>query len=141
MLTREEALELFKKASDVAGNYLEYVEVVSMHNINIVLSEIFNDHEAQLKAKDEEIKAKDEALELIIAMCELGLKTQDTYSTIIQKLKAQNKALQSRSCDECKNLVEIGKSFKHCDELAINISHMDWGSFCCNRYEAKPSSQ
>ena len=48
-MTREEALELFKKASDVAGNYLEYVEIVSMHNINIVLSEIFNDHEAQLK--------------------------------------------------------------------------------------------
>lgn len=55
----------------------------------------------------------------------------------INEAIAELKALQSRSCEWCKNLVETGKSFKHCDELAINISHMDWGSFCCNRYEAK----
>ena len=55
----------------------------------------------------------------------------------INEAIAELEALQSRSCERCKNLVETGKSFKHCDELAINISHMDWGSFCCNRYEAK----
>ena len=55
----------------------------------------------------------------------------------IDEAIAELEALQSRSCEWCKNLVETGKSFKHCDELAINISHMDLGSFCCNRYEAK----
>lgn len=56
---------------------------------------------------------------------------------IFDDVEAELEALQPRSCEWCKSLVETGKSFKHCDELAINISHMDWGSFCCNRYEAK----
>lgn len=66
-----------------------------------------------------------------------GSQAHQVCNEYIKSLEAELKALQSRSCEGCKNLVETGKSFKHCDELAINISHMDWGSFCCNRYEAK----
>lgn len=56
----------------------------------------------------------------------------------IKFVGAELEALQqSKSCEGCKGLVEIGKSYKHCEELAINISHMDWGNFCCNRYEPK----
>lgn len=48
--------------------------------------------EAQLKAKDEEIERLKEALEVLTVMCELGIKTQDKYSKIIQKMKVLNKA-------------------------------------------------
>ena len=48
--------------------------------------------EAQLKAKDEEIEGLKEALEVLTVMCELGIKTQDKYSKIIQKMKVLNKA-------------------------------------------------
>lgn len=77
-----------KEALDTMGATLD--DWIDKKNMHMLIDQIFNDHEAQMKAKDEEIEAKDEALELIIAMCELGLKTQDTYRTIIQKLKAQS---------------------------------------------------
>lgn len=55
-MTRESAKELFKKSSDFAVNYYDHTGVVSLNQVDIILNKIYKDHEAQLKAKDEEIK-------------------------------------------------------------------------------------
>lgn len=47
------------------------------------------------------------------------------------------KAMKPKTCDGCSNLEDIGKSYKHCKELCINISHSTESTFYCNRYEAK----
>ena len=46
-------------------------------------------------------------------------------------------AMKPKTCDGCSNLEDIGKSYKHCKELCINISHSTESTFYCNRYEAK----
>lgn len=51
--------------------------------------------------------------------------------------KGFNEAMKPKTCDGCSNLEDIGKSYKHCKELCINISHSTESTFYCNRYEAK----
>ena len=51
--------------------------------------------------------------------------------------KGFNEAMKQRTCEGCSKLEDIGKSYKHCKELCINISHSTESTFCCNRYEAK----
>ena len=46
-------------------------------------------------------------------------------------------AMKPKTCEGCSNLEDIGKSYKHCKELCINISHSTESTFYCNRYEAK----
>ena len=55
-MTLEKAKELFKKASDFAVNYFDHTDVVSLCQVDIILNEILDEHEAQLKAKDDEIR-------------------------------------------------------------------------------------
>lgn len=55
-MTREEAKELFKKASDFAVHYFDHTDVVSLCQVDIILNEIFDEHETQLKDKNEEIE-------------------------------------------------------------------------------------
>ena len=55
-MDREQAIDLFKKSSDFAVNYLDHVEVLSLHIIDICLNKFYDDFEEQLKAKDEEIE-------------------------------------------------------------------------------------
>lgn len=51
--------------------------------------------------------------------------------------KGFNEAMKQRTCEGCSKLEDIGKSYKHCKELCINISHSTESTFYCNRYEAK----
>jgi hypothetical protein len=51
--------------------------------------------------------------------------------------KGFNEAIKPKTCEWCSNLEDIGKSYKHCKELCINISHSTESTFYCNRYEAK----
>lgn len=94
--------------------------------IKQLIDQIYSDHEAIIKAKDEKLKQLNDAY----------AEVANDFESAVMEIE-RLKALQQRSCESCKGLVEIGKSYKHCEELAINISHMDWGNFCCNRYEPK----
>ena len=108
-MTREEADDILIKAV-----VERYPTTYNGTDVIQVLLEVFNDKEAleaQLKAKDEEIEGLKDALEMMTAMCELGLKTQDAYRMIVQKMKAQNKARQivamlfwewKKQCENCK---------------------------------------
>ena len=65
----------------------------------------------------------------------------------IEELKAKNErikeleeAMQPKTCDGCNNLEDIGKSYKYCKELCINISHSTEMTFYCIRYEPKDNS-
>ena len=69
------------------------------------------------------------------------IKSLEKADEVINQIYDELEELQSRSCGGCKQLVDIGKSYKHCEELSINISHSTESTFCCNRHEAKPSSQ
>ena len=55
-MIREEAKELFKKSSDFAVYYFDHTEVLSLNQSDIILNQIYDEHEAQMKAKDEEIE-------------------------------------------------------------------------------------
>lgn len=44
-MTREEAKELFEKASDSSLNYLDSAEAVSISQVEIILNEIYDDFE------------------------------------------------------------------------------------------------
>ena len=55
-MTREEAKELFKKSSDFAVYYFDHTEVLSLNQSDIILNQIYDEHEAQMKAKDDEIR-------------------------------------------------------------------------------------
>ena len=89
-MTREEAKQtILIKSKSYESAHQNYIHLLSLHKI---IDDIFDEHEAQLKAKDEEIERLKEALEVLTVMCELGIKTQDKYSKIIQKMKVLNKA-------------------------------------------------
>lgn len=55
-MTIETTKKLFKKASDFVINYFDNTKVVSLHQVDIILNEMYAEHEAQLKAKDDKIK-------------------------------------------------------------------------------------
>lgn len=59
--------------------------------------------------------------------------TKEEFDMAIDELEA----LESRSCEGCKHLKYIEKSFKRCDELDINIGHLTWDDFYCAYWEAK----
>ena len=78
------------------------------------------------------------ALEILYSLNEaVSLSKNYPSDELLDEAIAELEALQSRSCGGCKQLVDIGKSYKHCEELSINISHSTESTFCCNRYEAK----
>ena len=54
-----------------------------------------------------------------------------------EAIEELEKAMKPKTCEGCSNLEDIGKSYKHCKELCINISHSTESTFYCNRYEAK----
>lgn len=54
-----------------------------------------------------------------------------------EAIEELEKEMKPKTCDGCSNLEDIGKSYKHCKELCINISHSTESTFYCNRYEAK----
>ena len=74
MLTREEAKGLFKKSSDFAVYYFDHTEVVSLNQVDIVLNQIYNEHEAQMKAKDEEIERLKAVIDTSIEEIEYAIK-------------------------------------------------------------------
>ena len=88
-MTQQEAKELFKKSSDFAVNYYDHTEVVSLNQVDIVLSQIFNDHEAQLKAKDEITQDIKEAYELKSIAYDLLLEAIQLKDEEIERLKAE----------------------------------------------------
>ena len=55
----------------------------------------------------------------------------------IEAIAELEEAMKPKTCEGCSNLEDIGKSYKHCKELCINISHSTESTFYCNRYEAK----
>ena len=61
-MIREEAKELFKKSSDFAVYYFDHTEVLSLNQSDIILNQIYDEHEAQMKAKDEAIIELEEAM-------------------------------------------------------------------------------
>ena len=56
---------------------------------------------------------------------------------INEAINELEEAMKPKTCEGCSNLEDIGKSYKHCKELCINISHSTESTFYCNRYEAK----
>ena len=54
-----------------------------------------------------------------------------------EAIEELEKNMKHKTRDGCSNLEDIGKSYKHCKELCINISHSTESTFYCNRYEAK----
>ncbi|MFW9601807.1 MAG: hypothetical protein ACMV1B_05760 [Prevotella sp.] len=56
---------------------------------------------------------------------------------IDEAISELEEAMKPKTCEGCSNLEDIGKSYKHCKELCINISHSTESTFYCNRYEAK----
>lgn len=56
---------------------------------------------------------------------------------INEAIKELEEAMKPKTCEWCSKLEYIGKSYKHCKELCINISHSTESTFYCNRYEAK----
>ena len=61
-----------------------------------------------------------------------------TYNAELDEAIAElEEAMKPKTCNGCSNLEDIGKSYKHCKELCINISHYTDSTFYCNRYEAK----
>jgi hypothetical protein len=81
------------------------------------------------------LKKADEVIDQIFD--EFGEKLQDKDDEI-ELLKCRiEEAMKPKTCDGCSNLEDIGKSYKHCKELCINISHSTESTFYCNRYEAK----
>lgn len=110
-MTLEEEKELFKKSSDFAVNYYDHTEVVSLNQVDIVLNQIYNDHEAQIKAKDsitqdikeayefksiaydlllEAIKAKDEEIielnHTVSGLNEMYLEAKEEIERLINKV-------------------------------------------------------
>jgi len=79
-------------------------------NVDEVIDQIFDEFGEQLQDKDYEIELFKQLLE---------------------------EAMKPKTCYGCSNLEDIGKSYKHCKELCINISHSTESTFYCNRYEAK----
>ena len=49
-------------------------------------------------------------------------------------------AMKPKTCEGCNNLEDIGKSYKYCKELCINISHSTEMTFYCIRYEPKDNA-
>jgi len=58
----------------------------------VLINEIFDEHEAQLRAKDD-------AIELLESMCNLGLETQDKYIRIVKAKDEEIKRLEQQSSD------------------------------------------
>ena len=56
---------------------------------------------------------------------------------INEAIEELEKNMKPKTCEGCSKLEDIGKSYKHCKELCINISHSTESTFYCNRYEAK----
>lgn len=54
-MNRDEAKEIFEKSSDSAINYLDSTDVISVNSSIIILDEIYDNFETQLKEKDAEI--------------------------------------------------------------------------------------
>ena len=87
-MTREKAKELFKKASDFAVHYFDHTDVVSLCQVDLILNEILDEHEAQLKAKDEENERLKEAMQEFVSRVEKGeVRSSYTYSKFKELLK------------------------------------------------------
>lgn len=70
---------------DEAKKWCRYATVFEDH-----IDQIFNDHEAQLKAKDEEIEGLKEAMQEFVNRCEKGeVRSKYTYSKFKELLKEQ----------------------------------------------------
>lgn len=58
-------------------------------------------------------------------------------SSAIEELE---EAMKPKTCEWCNNLEDIGKSYKYCKELCINISHSTEMTFYCIRYKPKDNA-
>ena len=69
------------------------------------------------------------------------LELEDNYleNKLAEAISELEEAMRKPTCEGCSNLDDIGKSYKYCKELCINISHSTESTFYCNRYEAKES--
>ena len=76
------------------------------------------------------------ALQILKACRERGQKRAGGID-LDEAIAELEEAMEPKSCITCLHLEDIGKSFKSCIEIGINIGHLTWDDFCCNKYEPK----
>ena len=107
-MTREEAL-------DTMGATLD--DWLDKKNMAHLIDQIFNDHEEQLKAKDT-------AIELLESMCNLGLETQNKYSRIVKAKDEEIERLrvENRSCEGCIDAIfPLPKTCSNCERNKADL--------------------
>ena len=91
-MTRKEAKEIFDKSSDNAISYHDSTEVISIASAEIIIDKIYEDFEKQLESIQKELE------ELIEK--DKSKNCEESYD----KTKLAIKALENRSCSNCKRV-------------------------------------
>lgn len=122
-MTREEAQEfdLFDYNGDMT-----FVRDCAVQNR---IDKIFDNHEAELKAKDEKIADLLESHEYFVSEKNRTKRFVPPYE--IDELK-------SRTCEGCKYLLKGGENWYMCNNgISLNTCEEISLDFCCNKWESK----
>ena len=79
---------------------------------------------------------KCEASILSMPPCDISCDAQELRE-IQSEIKDIERFCNTIKCSQCKHLIDIKKSYRHCVELAINISHLNWDEFYCRYFDPK----